>query len=93
MSGVVCLAQKHMEPSMELNEAELDRIVFEVVSDAKRMEFTREEVARMVLEYIAPRMVQYILPSLDRLAEKGMIIEDRDFTRGRPYIYYPPRSK
>jgi hypothetical protein len=79
---------------MELCGDELDRIVYEIVreADASGTAVTREQVAQLVLDYVSPRIVEYVVPSLERLFLAGMIDEDRDSTRGRPYIYYLPKG-
>jgi hypothetical protein len=75
---------------MELCGDELDRIVYDIVRehDATGMTVSRDEIAQLVLDYISPRIADYVIPSLDRLLIAGRIDEDRDSTRGRPYIYF-----
>jgi len=79
---------------MELCGDELDRIVVEIIRehDASDLRPTREEIAQLVLDYIRPRIRDYVIPSLDRLFLAGVIDEDRDSTRGRPCIYAIPKD-
>jgi hypothetical protein len=79
---------------MELCGDELDRIVYDILRehDAAGLTVSREEIAQLVLDYISPRIAQYVIPSLNRLFIAGRIDEDRDSTRGRPYIYFIPKD-
>ncbi len=79
---------------MELFGDELDRIVYKMIreADASGTALTREELAQSVLDYVSPLILEYILPSLERLSLAGMIEEDRDCKKGRPYIYYLPKN-
>jgi hypothetical protein len=55
------------------------------------LHLTREEIAQSALDYISSNIDIYILASLERLVVAGRIVEDRDATRGRPYIYSMPK--
>lgn len=77
---------------MELCGAELDRIVLDIVREHAGMRITRQEIAEAVLDYIRPRIMGYVQPSIDRLSLSDEIDEDRDSKRGRPYIYDVPEE-
>lgn len=81
---------------MELNADAIDTLVYEIVRDWEavrgdcRSPLGREEICQSVLEHLKKHIAQYVLLSLQRLAEKGAIIEDRDVNQGRPYRYWLP---
>ncbi len=77
---------------MELDGDELDRIVYKTIQDCSHLALTREEIAQHVLDHIKHHVLQYILPSIERLVETKQVIEDRDVSRGRPYVYYLPQK-
>lgn len=77
---------------MELNAKELDRIVYAIIKDGgSSTAFTREQIAQLVIDDIAPRIAGYILPSLERLVSENQIEVDRDSSRGLPYTYSVPK--
>ena len=77
---------------MVLDGNELDRIVYDVVQDCSRVRPTREEIAQHVLDHIKMHISDYVVPSIERLVREKRNIEDRDTSRGRPYIYWAAPS-
>jgi hypothetical protein len=79
---------------MELNAEELDNLVYEVIRDCRGLNppLGRDEIFEHVSEYLKKHIAKYVLPSLQRLADKEMIIEERDVSRGHPYRYWIPKD-
>jgi hypothetical protein len=79
---------------MVLDRAELDRIVYDAISDLSSLKPPPncEEIAASVLDHIKQHILEYVMPSIERLVANEQVIEDRDDSRGRPYVYYLPPS-
>jgi hypothetical protein len=83
---------------MDLTADEMDKLVYEIVSgyegvrDERKPPLMRDEIYESVLGHLTQNIAQYVLPSLQRLAENGAIVEDRDVSRGRPYRYWMPKN-
>jgi hypothetical protein len=83
-----------MEAPLELNSDAIDALVyeiihgFEVAGNDRMPPLGREEIYQAVLAHMKENIAQYVLPSLQRLDQKGVI--NRDVSRGRPYRYWLP---
>ena len=77
---------------MLFNETQLDKVIYEILADCREVDppLDRNEISQHVIDYISEEMHKFVFASLDRLVQKGLVLNDDGATSAPFRFWLPP---